>query len=94
MLKSKEIKFLRSKANTLDSLFQVGKDGVSKNVIQAVNNALEAQELIKINVLKTADEEVRAIAYDIASATNAEIIQIIGRVIVLYRKSKKEIYKF
>lgn len=94
MLKSKDVKYLRSQANGLDSLFQVGKDGVSKNVIQAVNNALEAQELIKINVLKTVDEEVRAVAYDIASATNAELIQIIGRVIVLYRKSKKEIYKF
>lgn len=94
MLKSKDIRFLRAKANTLTSLFQVGKDGVSKNVIQAVNNALEAQELIKINVLKTADEEVRAIAYDIASATNSELVQVIGRVIVLYRKSKKELYKF
>ena len=93
MLTNKQVKYLRSKANTLDSLFQVGKDGVSKNVIQAVNNALEAQELIKINVLKTVDEEVRAVAYDISSSTNAELIQIIGRVIVLYRKSKKNIYE-
>ena len=79
--------------NTFDTIYPLGKDGVSKNVIAAVNNALEAQELIKINVLKTVDEEVRAVAYDIASSTNAELIQIIGRVIDLYRKSKKNIYE-
>jgi len=85
---------LRSLAMTLKPIYQVGKDGITSNLIEGLNLALEAHELIKISVLKTVSAPLKQIAYDLASATNSELIQVIGRQIVLYRQSKKQIIKF
>lgn len=90
MLNSKQKVKLRSLAMTLKPIFQVGKEGVSNNLIEGLNNALEAHELIKISVLKNCTSNINEIVYDIASATNSEIVQIIGRNVVLYKKSKKQ----
>jgi RNA-binding protein len=90
MLNIKQVKFLRSLANKLPTMFQVGKDGVSKNQAMSISNALEAHELLKVSVLKNCEAETREVAFDLASATNSEIVQIIGRTITLYRKSKNE----
>jgi RNA-binding protein len=89
MLNIKQQKFLRSLANSLPTMFQVGKDGVSKNQAMSISNALEAHELIKVGVLKNCLADTREVAFDLASATNSEIVQIIGRTITLYRKAKK-----
>ena len=91
MLDNKQKKYLKSLANGLNAIFQVGKDGVSKNQIIGIKDALEAHELVKISILKTCLSPVREVALDIASATRAEIIQVIGRTIVLYKESKKKI---
>ena len=84
---------LRSLAMNLKPIYQVGKDGITSNLIEGLNLALEAHELIKISVLKTVAAPLKQIAYDLASATNSELIQVIGRQIVLYRQSKKQIIK-
>ena len=91
MLSTKQKVKLRSLAMDLRPIFQVGKEGLSDNLIKGLNDALEAHELIKISVLKNCTLNIKEVAYDIASSTNSELIQIIGRNIVFYRKSKKQL---
>lgn len=86
---SKERAYFRSLANTMQPIFQIGKNGISDNTIKQVDDALEARELIKITVLETAGEATRDLANDLAKEVNAEVIQVIGSKFVLYRKSKK-----
>ncbi len=90
MLTNKQKKQLRAEANSLSSIIQVGKDGLSFNLIETVDHALEAHELIKISVLKSAPLDVSGCAVEIASQTHAEIVQCIGRVLILYRKKRKK----
>ena len=73
---------------TTRPIYQIGKDGITSNLIEGISLALEAHELVKISVLKTVTEPLKQIAYDITSATHSELIQVIGRQIILYRKSK------
>jgi len=77
-------------ANTMQPIFQIGKNGVSDNTIKQIDDALEARELIKITVLETSGEDVREVAHEIAREVGAEVIQVIGSKFVLYRKSKKD----
>lgn len=86
---SKERAYFRSLANTMQPIFQIGKNGVSDNTIKQIDDALEARELIKITVLETSGEDVREVAHELAREVNAEVIQVIGSKFVLYRKSKK-----
>ncbi len=88
MLNKKQKVFLRSLAQKEKAIFQVGKEGLSDNSIATINNALRKRELIKISVLKSAPVEVKEIALDLAAMTKSELIQIIGRQIVLYKKAK------
>jgi len=88
MLTGKQKRQLRGMANKLKALFQVGKDGVSYNMFNTISDALEAHELVKISVLKNCSTDVREVAFDIASNTNSEIVQIIGRTIIVYRESE------
>lgn len=89
MLTSKQRAHLRSLANTLMPIFQIGKGGLNENMINSISEALETRELIKITLLETADVSVRDSAAEIAAKTGAEQVQCIGRKIVLYRKSKE-----
>ena len=94
MLKGKDKRYLRGQANTKQAIFQIGKESLSNNLIEGIDIALESHELIKISVLKSCSTDVRELAFDLSSATNSEIVQIIGRTIILYRQSKERIYKF
>ena len=76
-------------ANNIDAIFQVGKNGISDNFINQINDALEARELIKISVLETAPEEILEIANILANSTRSEIVQTMGSKITLYRARKK-----
>lgn len=93
MLTVKQRMALRSMAMTIRPIYQIGKDGLTNNLIEGISLALEAHELIKISVLKTVDAPLKEVAYDLTSATHSELIQIIGRQIVLYKKSKKQLIK-
>lgn len=86
---SKQHAYLRSLANNIDAIFQVGKNGISDNFINQINDALEARELIKISVLETAPEEILEIANILANSTRSEIVQTMGSKITLYRARKK-----
>jgi RNA-binding protein len=93
MLTGKQKRFLRSKAHHLDPIFQVGKGGVNENMIKQVADALEARELFKISVLQNCEEDKDVVAEQLSAGTGAEIVQIIGNTIVLYKESleKKQI---
>ncbi|NSW90596.1 MAG: ribosome assembly RNA-binding protein YhbY [Firmicutes bacterium] len=88
MLTGKQRSYLKGLANSIQSLFQVGKCGINENVIKQFNDALEARELVKATVLKNSEEDVEVICAQIAEKTNSEIVQIIGNKFVLYRESK------
>jgi len=87
---SKERAHFRSMANTMQPIFQIGKNGVTDNTLKQIDDALEARELIKITVLETSGEDVREVAHEIAREVNAEVIQVIGGKFVLYRESTKK----
>lgn len=89
MLNSKERAYLRGLSNKIDPIFQIGKSGVSPEVINAVDEALEARELIKCNVLNNCMEDIKYIASAISERTKSDVVQIIGKKIVLYRQSKE-----
>lgn len=80
----------RAKANSLEPLFQIGKGGISDALIKQTDDALRARELIKLKVLLDSSPiTVRDAANEIAERTGAEVIQVIGGVIVLYRESEE-----
>ena len=83
--------FLRSMANGINPIFQVGKNGVTPELRDTVNNALEARELVKINVLDNNLIDAASAAEMLASRTGAEVVQVIGNKFVLYRKAKKPV---
>ncbi|AJO22528.1 ribosome assembly RNA-binding protein YhbY [Weizmannia coagulans] len=88
MLTGKQKRFLRAKAHHLSPIFQVGKGGVNENMVKQVQEALEARELIKISVLQNCDEDKDTVAAALAEGARAELVQIIGNTIVLYKESK------
>ncbi len=90
MLTSKQRAALRSMANSMDPIMQVGKNGIGEELITSVDNALEARELIKMTALETAPVTAREAADEIAEATGADVVSVVGRKFVLFRPSKKK----
>ena len=89
-MNSKDRAYLRSLANTIEPILQVGKSGITDNLIKQVNDALEARELIKITVLETAPEDAKETAIKLSNNSNSVVVQVLGRKITLYRKRKKD----
>ncbi len=87
---SKQRAYLRGLANTMTPIFQVGKNGVSDNLIEQLSDALEARELIKINVLENSDYEARELGNLLAEKTNSILVQTVGNKITLFRQRKKD----
>lgn len=89
MLTGKQRSYLRGIANTIPSILQVGRDGIIKNLVKQADDALEARELVKGNVLKNCGLEAREACEQLAETLQAEIVQVIGNRFVLYRESKE-----
>lgn len=88
---SKERAQWRAKANSLEPVIQLGKEGISENLITQIDDTLDARELIKIRVhLETAPKTPKELANELAQALEAEVIQVIGGIIVLYREADEE----
>jgi RNA-binding protein len=87
MLTGKQKRFLRSKAHHLNPIFQVGKGGVNENMVKQISDVLEARELIKVSVLQNCEEDKDTVASELVSGAKAELVQIIGNTIVLYKES-------
>ena len=91
MLTSKQRAKLRGLASVEDTIFQLGKEGITENFIKAVDTALAARELIKFKVLENALLDRRTAAEEIAKATDSEVVTVIGTKIVLYRPAEKPV---
>lgn len=89
MLSGKQKRFLRAKSHHLKPIFQVGKSGVNENMIEQIVDVLERRELIKVNILQNCLEDKHVVAEQLSEGTEAEIVQIIGNNIVLYKESEK-----
>ena len=90
MLTSKQRSKLKSIAANLTPVGDVGKEGFSDNMLKSFSDCLEARELIKINIQENADGEPQSIGRELAALLNAECVIVIGRKVVLYRKSQKK----
>ena len=93
MFTSKQRSNLRSMAQTIEPIGQVGKGGISDNMIESFSKALENRELIKITVLNNSEDDAKWVANDLAEALGAEVVCTIGHKVVLYRKSSKKDFK-
>lgn len=89
MLNSKQRAFLRSMATELSPIIQIGKGGITENLIKTVSDALEARELIKLSVLENCDQSPKEAAEVLADETCADTVAVVGRKVVLYRESEK-----
>lgn len=90
MLTGKQRAFLRGKAAAEQPIFQIGKGGVTEEIIKQLSNALEARELIKVRVLDNAEEDPYHCANTIAPLLGADVVSVIGSKFVLYRRSEKK----
>ncbi len=86
---SKQRAYLRGLANKLEPIFQIGKMGVSENLINQLSDALEARELIKVTVLETAPDTTKDLAIEISEKTNSILVQTIGNKITLFKQKEK-----
>lgn len=89
MLTSKQRSYLRGIANSYDAIFQIGKGGITDNFIQQIKEALEARELVKINVLDNAELAAKDACYMTAEKAGAEGVQVIGNKFVIYKRSRE-----
>ena len=89
MLTSKQRAYLRGLANGLDPILHMGKGGLSDAMIRQADDALTARELLKGKALETAPISARETAQAIAEAVGAEVVQVVGRTFVLYRRNEK-----
>ena len=89
MLTGKQKRFLRSKAHHLNPIFQVGKGGVNDNMIKQIEEVLEARELIKVSILQNCEEDRDTVAEQLSHGAKAELVQVIGNTVVLYKESRE-----
>lgn len=90
MLNSKQRAYLMSMASKLTPIFQIGKASLTPELIAAIDAALEKRELIKISVLKNCFDDPKELAQMISERTRSQVVQVIGKKIVLFRVSKKK----
>lgn len=87
---SKQRAYLKGLAMNIDPIFQIGKSSLTPELTTAVAEALEARELIKINILKNCADDGNELAAVLAERTRAQVVQVIGKKIVLYKQAKDE----
>lgn len=90
MLTSKQRAYLRGIASTYETIFQIGKGGVTEIMCKDIGEALRKRELIKLRVLDNSGYTAREAADEIAEATGADVVQVIGSKFVLFKRNPKE----
>ena len=90
MLSSKQRAYLRSLSQNLDTIFQIGKGGITEEICLQISNALEARELIKARVLDNSGYSAKEAAAEIAEAVSCDVVSCVGTRFVLYRESEKK----
>ncbi len=86
-LSGKDKAALRAEAHHLTAIVHVGKDGVSPALVQSLDDALRTRELVKIQLGRTVEEKARDLAHELAATVQAEVIQVIGKTMTLYRRN-------
>lgn len=89
MITSKQRAYLRGLANSMEPILQIGKGGISENLVTQISEALEKRELIKVHILESAMLNTKEACSQLAELTGAECVQAIGNKFVLYRESEK-----
>ncbi|GFI30906.1 MAG: ribosome assembly RNA-binding protein YhbY [Lachnospiraceae bacterium] len=87
---SKQRSYLKSLASNINPIFQVGKASLTPELVNAVSEALEKRELIKLSVLKNCFDDPNELADTMAERTKSQVVQVIGKKIILYRPAKKD----
>lgn len=87
---TKQRAYLKGLAMTMEPIFQIGKGSISPSLVAAISEALEARELIKISVLKNCADDPKELAQIVAERTRSQVVQVIGKKIVLYKEGKEE----
>lgn len=90
MITSKQRAYLRSLATNLDTIFQIGKGGITEEICTQISNALEARELIKARVLDNSGYTAKEAAAEIAGAIDCDVVACVGTKFVLYKESQKK----
>jgi RNA-binding protein len=90
LLTGKQRSFLKAIANSIEPIFQIGKNGITDNFIKQVDSALESREIIKIKVLNNSFLETDEMAKKISELVGAEFVQSIGNKFIIYRESKEK----
>lgn len=90
MFTSKQRAVLRGMAQTIEPIGQIGKGGVSENMVKSFSDALDNRELIKLTLLNNSDDDVKSVSIELAEKLGAEVVCTIGHKIVLYRRSNKK----
>ena len=86
---SKQRSYLKGLASTEEAIFQIGKASITPSMIQAIDDAIEKRELIKISVLKNCMDDPRELANIVSERTHSNVVIVIGKKIVLYRPNRK-----
>ena len=89
-MNSKQRSMLKGMAMNIDPIFQIGKGSLTPQLTEAVGDALEKRELVKISVLKNCDDDINAIAEALAERTKSQVVQVIGKKIVLFKYQTDE----
>jgi RNA-binding protein len=87
MLTGKQKRYLRAEAHHLDPIFQVGKGGLNDHMIKSIGEALEVRELLKVSILTNNTDDKHEVARELADGTGAELVQLIGKTVILYKQS-------
>lgn len=87
---SKQRSYLKGLAMNIDPIFQIGKSSLTPEITNAIAEALEAREIIKITILKNCADDGTSVASILSERTHSEVVQVIGRKIVLYKQAKDE----
>lgn len=90
MLSGKQRSYLKAMANGIETVMQIGKDGVTENVLKQIDDVLEARELVKIKILNNSSLEAKETANEVSEALRAEYVQSIGNKFILYRESEEK----
>ncbi|MDD7185178.1 MAG: YhbY family RNA-binding protein [Ruminococcus sp.] len=90
MLTSKQRALLKGIASTYETIFQIGKSGISENLINQISDALRKRELIKLRVLDNSEYSAQEASREIAEKTGSEVVQVIGTRFVLFKRNPKE----
>ncbi len=89
MLNNRQRAQLRGLANTLQAIGQIGKEGISNNLVGFLDDALESHELVKIHILKTSPTSLNELSIELSRLLHCEVVQVIGNTMVIYRESRE-----